>query len=175
MDRLTSIEEEIKTLLLSINKEVQPSGYTQYTNTGTVNIDDEVLSLALNETSPDDDNMSVNYTISIDEREEVAGYNLCQNDMSNIIRFKIHCRAHNHPDSTNPKYDINVQLNEALSDLKQLFFVNWELNKQVTKAQSDGFLRDETFSGNIIMSKGMNFYLLVEYSQEGNNPDNKVS
>ena len=54
-DRITTIETEILNTLEGIDGTVQSTGYTYYTNTGTIQVYDEVLSLGRNRVSVDND------------------------------------------------------------------------------------------------------------------------
>jgi len=70
MDRITTIESKIIDVLNRIDGTAQPSGYSYYSVTGTVQLDDEVLSLASNRTTVTKDIKSVNHRI--EHREDIG-------------------------------------------------------------------------------------------------------
>ena len=97
MDRLTLIENKIADAVKTINGGVQPSGYTYYTSAGTVNIEDECLSLSQNT----DENM-VNYLITLNGSETQTSFTYGQNAYMNSVNFLITGKVHNVGDEGNP-------------------------------------------------------------------------
>lgn len=168
MDRLTTIETEIKTVLgyVQVPTSASPGVYNYYTSTGTVNIEDEVLSLDINL----DDGM-VNYCVYLDEPEYNQEWSLCQNAYTNQDVFRICARVHQDDTQGNPKFAINVKMNEVLSDLKYLFGKYHSLNGKVAYIKYSRSERRYNPNNNRIMTGELDFYVTVIYSQSLTNPD----
>jgi len=165
MDRITAIEEKLKELLETIDGTVQPSGYQYHTTTGTVNIEDEALSLAQNT-----DNKAVNYCIYVSE-ERALDWSIGQNAYMNELVFMISARVHNIGTEDNPKFAITERMNEVLSDIKHLIYKNSTIGRLVELASYVGSRRQPSATNNRIMTGDIEIFVQVQYSQQGENPD----
>jgi hypothetical protein len=143
-----------------------PSTYNYYTSAGTVNIEDEALSLAINV-----DDSAVNYTIYIAEPEVNNEWSLGNCVLTNSVMFNIVGRVHGIGDESNPRFDINVKMNECLSDLKYLFGNNHTINNKCISARYARSERIYQDSNNRIQTADLNFYLMVTYTQSVRNPN----
>ncbi len=169
MDRITSIETKIKDLLLTIQipTSASPVDYNNYTSTGTVNIEDEVLSLDQNT-----NNKMVNYVIYLsDNGEQGLETSLGQNAFTNLIEFRIVGKVHNQGDEGNPRFTINQRMNEVVSDFKKLFGEHFDLDGLCLWCKYGRSTREYSDDGNRIMSAWITMYLSVMYSQSIKNPD----
>lgn len=166
MDRLSSLQDMIATLLLTVDGTVKPTGYQYYTKTGSVDIEDEVLANAKNTSATD-----INYLVELDGNENATSYTYGQNAYMNRVVFKITAKCKNVNTSNHPKKDITYRMNEVLSDLKFLFNENYSLGRIAELAIYIGSTRVIHPSDNRITSGELIFRLQVDYSQRANNPN----
>lgn len=164
-NRITDIEEKLKELLESIDGTIQPIGYTYHTKTGTVNIEDEVLSLANNT-----DNKMVNYCIYASD-ETGLDWSIGQNSYMSELVILISARVHNVGDEGNPKFAINERMNEVLSDFKHLLYKNNTIGRMVEIAKYTGSRRVYSATNNRITTGDIEIFINLQYSQQGENPD----
>lgn len=168
MDRLTNIEDKLGELLLTIDKNIVPiSGAYQYkTLTGTVQIDDQALSLAKNT-----DKTAVNYTIEGDTIDTVTAFTYGQNAYMSTVDYKIVAKVQNINTTSNPIRDIKAKMNEVISDLKYLFYMNYLNNNTAEIVLYKSAEKVIHPSNNKITSGTVTVTVSVTYSQQGNNPD----
>ena len=161
-ERLTTIEGVIKSTLEAIQEQTDSVGYTYFTSTGSVNIEDQLLA--------QDGGDGVDYIIYQSDGEinnEVAyGFDAIDNTIEYIIEAKVE----NDGDVSNPKFAIRSIMNQVLSDLKHAFWMNMNLNDNVFRAKYARSYREYNTSNNRIMAGSLFFVLGVEYSQAGSNP-----
>lgn len=167
-DRLTTIETELQTVLgyIQAPTSASPNVYNYYTSTGTVNIEDEVVSLDANTI----DRM-VNYCIYLDAPEYNQEWSIGQNAYTNQDEFRITARVHNDGSEGNPKFAINVDMNEVLSDIKYLFGRYHTLNGKCSYIKYTRSERRYNPSNNRIMTGELDIYVTVIYAQSMSNPD----
>ncbi len=165
-DRLTDIEDNIALVLKNIDGTLQSTGYTYKTKTGTVNIYDEMISMAENL-----DNKMVNYEIEQDFGEDALDYSEGQNAMTNEVIYKITCKVHNIGDEVNPKRAIIIKMNEVLADLKFAFGNNHTVNKKCNWFIYAGSEREFAANNNIINAGNLIVKFTCNYSQALYNTD----
>lgn len=167
-DRITTIETKISDLIKTIVKPTTPvSGvYNYYTTCGTCNIEDEVLSLAVNATDK-----LVNYVIYLEEPEINNEWSIGQSAYTNTLNFRINARVHNVGSESNPKFDINQKMNEVISDFKYLFGANHTLVGTCNYARYLRSTRNVDASNNRILAGNIDIYVTVNYSQSLGNPN----
>lgn len=170
MDRITTIETEITKTLNLIDKSLQPSGYQYYTNTGTVMVYDEVLSLAKNRTIAGEDITCVNYTYDVLDNIEVTDYSIGQLAMTSVMYVVITATLHNVV-TTSPKNEIKVKMNECYSDLLYAFNTNYTLNGTINYLKCINYKREYDTTNNRITSGKIITTWYVEFNQDFNNPD----
>jgi hypothetical protein len=177
-DRITNIESEITTALESIDKSVQYSGYTFYTQTGTVCVYDEVLSLGRNLIEDTTDYKSVNHVVEQQESTGIEGqeWTTGQIAYTNRVVYEIKSKVHNvGTESTtlsNPKNAIRMRMNECLNDLLYVFGQNYQLNGHVSWIRFLGAYRGyEDITNNRIQSGILTTQWEVVFTQSFNNPD----
>lgn len=167
MDLLTTIELNIKSTLEGIVAPTSAtSGYDYYTTTGTVNIEDESLSLSINT-----DNRMVNYVVTLDGNENNNTWSLGNSAYTNTVLFKVCARVHQDDTQGNPKFSINQKMNECLSDLKYAFGKNFTLNGKCEWIRYSRSNRVIHPSNNRIQTGDLECYFEVTYSQSMNNPN----
>jgi len=166
MDRITNIEDKLAELLVSIDKTVQPSGYQYKTLTGTVQVDDQVLSLSNNT-----DKTAVNYTIEADTIDRVTNWTYGQNAYMSTIDYVIVAKVQNINTSVSPVRDIKARMNEVISDLKYLFYINYLNQNTAEIIQYVSATKDVAPTNNRITTGTVSITISVSYSQQGNNPD----
>ena len=161
-ERLTTIESVIKATLESIDGLIDSVGYTYFTTTGSINIEDQLLA--------QDGGDGVDYIIYQSDGEinnEVAfGFDAIDNTIEYIIEAKVE----NDGEVANPKFAIRSIMNQVLSDLKHAFWMNHTLGGNVFRAKYSRSYREYSKSNNRIMAGSLFFVLGVEYSQAGSNP-----
>jgi len=172
MDRITSIETELQTLISTIAVPIitsaspPPVGYQYYTSTGTVQIEDEVLSLATNV-----DSKMVNYVIYLDQPEVNEEWSIGQCAYTNTLMFRVVGRVHLLGSEGNPKFQINQKMNEVVSDFKYLFGSKHTLNGKCNYVRYMTSERRYNENNNRIFTAEIDIILMVNYSQSLNNPD----
>ena len=161
-ERLTTIESVIKSTLEAIQGQTDSVGYLYFTETGSVNIEDQILA--------QDAGDGVDYVIYQADGElnnEVAyGFDA----IDNTIEYIIESRVENDGDVANPKFAIRQIMNKVLSDLKHAFWMNMNLNDNVFRAKYARSYREYNKSNNRIMAGSLFFVLEVQYSQAGSDP-----
>lgn len=168
MDRITTIETTLSTLISTIQVPTSATSgvYNYYTTTGQVNIEDEVLALAKNT-----DNKMVNYEIYINEPEQNLEWSIGQNAYTNQVVFRVVGRVHLLGSEGNPKFQINQKMNEVVSDFKYMLYKNHTLSGTCNYARYARSERVYNETNNRIMTADITLYIVVNYSQSGNNPD----
>jgi hypothetical protein len=174
MDRITTIESKIVDVLNRIDGTTQPSGYKFYSVTGTIQVDDEVLSLATNRTTIPKNVKSVNHTI--EHREdigvEVQEWSTGQKAYTSRIVFTIKSKVHNIGDEKNAKNAIRIKMNEVLSDLMKAVNDDYQLDKTVQWCRMlNSFREYEDVTNNRIQSATLISNWEVVYNQSFTNPD----
>jgi len=175
MDRITTIESKITSTLNSIDGTLQSTGYQFYTNTGTIQVYDEVLSNARNVTTVGEDKLSVNYQYELQESSGIEGLEWSTGQKAYTNRFILVVRAklNNYSDGTmHPKNEIRIKMNECLSDQLFAFAKNYHLDGQV---QSITFMNAnrlyEDITNNRIQTGTLETLWLVTFQQDFNNPN----
>ena len=177
-DRITNIETELVATLETIDQTLQPTGYTFYSNTGTVQVYDEVLSLGRNAVSVDNDYESVNHQIEQQESIGIEGqdWSTGQKAYSNRVVYVIESKVHNVGDESSsnehPKNAIRKRMNECLNDLLFAVGNNYQLNGQVSWIRFLGAYREyEDITNNRIQSGTLVTQWEVMFNQSFDNPD----
>jgi hypothetical protein len=181
-DRITNIEEQLVVTIQTIDKSTQPTGYTFYTKTGTVQLYDEVLSLSTNKhtsTSASPTNYkSVNHVIEqqestgIEGQEWTTGQWAYTNRVVYVIESKVHNVGSESTSKESPKNAIRKRMNECLNDLLFAFGKNYTLNGKVAWIKFLGAFRDyEDVTNNRIQSGKLISQWEVVFTQSFNNPN----
>lgn len=175
MDRITNIESKIAETLNTIDGTTQPSGYKFYTNTGTIQVYDEVLSNARNTATVGETNKSVNYTYDLQDSTGIEGqeWSTGQEAYTNKFMVVIKAKVHNISDGTlHPKNEIRIKMNECLGDLLFVFAKNYHLSGQVESISFVSANRIyEDISNNRIQTGTLETIWSVTFQQDFNNPD----
>lgn len=177
MDRITDFEIEIVNTLDTIDKSLQSTGYTFYTQTGTVNVYDETLSLGRNGvgySTSASDYKSVNHQIEQQESTGIEGqeWTTGQFAYTNRVVYVIKSKVHNIGNEPNPKNGIRTRMNECLSDLLFAFGKNYQLAGKVAWIRFMGAYREyEDITNNRIQTGTLTTQWEVMFTQSFNNPD----
>jgi len=76
----------------------------------------------------------------------------------------------------NPEYQINVELNKCLDDLKKLFGINYHVSDTVNMIYYRGMVRDEPEkAGDIVVPRKMVTTWMVTYSQGREDPTSNAN
>lgn len=156
MDRLSTIEQAFKDVLLTIDQNtVNPSGYVYYNTVTVVNQGDETVG---------------NYPkINIYLDPEEVALSGEQNAYRNTAKFKLICKVIVDDSTPNPTFAINQQMNSLLSDIKYVLSANYQLNGECDRADivKSSRVYDEL---NVRLAQ-LVVYVDVLYSQSRLNPD----
>lgn len=175
MDRITTIESKITAVLNSIDGTTQSTGYKFYTNTGTIQVYDEVLSLGRNTTTTGETNKGVNYTYDFVDTDGVAGleWSTGQKALTNQFIVELKAKLHNVADGTlHAKNEMRVKMNECLCDLLFAFNKNYTLNGQVDSIVFSRAIREyEEITNNRIQTGSLVTTWIVTFQQDFDNPD----
>lgn len=163
-NRITAIEQKIGTLLKLINGTSQGT-YTYKTKTGTVDIEDIVLSDA---TEPDG---NVHYEVSFSPEIVVDKIAYGQNAYMSDFGVKIIAKIENLATSDHPKLDAMERLNDVFCDLQFLFYKYYSLDNIAESCRISRFYRVINPTNNRITSAYAEITLSVQFSQSGTNPD----
>lgn len=170
MDRITLIESKITAALQKIDGTTQSTGYKYYTNTGQVQVFDEVVAIARNVADAAETNKSVNHTFEPDENLGLD-ISIGQKAMTNTMKFILKSKLFNVA-GTNPKAEMRQKMNECLSDLLFVFGNDYHLDNTVQVIEFVSSERMyEDITNNRIQSGTLQTDWLVTYSQSINNPD----
>lgn len=175
--RLDNIEEKIIEVLTGIDKSTHSTGYTYWTQTGTINVSDEVLSLGRNRTGATTDYKSVNHYVDQQDDFGVEGQDWTQGQKAytNRVVYEIKSTVHNIGDESknklNPKNEIRKRMNELTDDLLFAFGLNDRLDGQVTWIRFLGAVKDYAdITNNRIQTGTLTTRWEVIYTQSFNNP-----
>lgn len=181
MSRLEGIKEQIRAILLTIDGTDQGT-YTYTSNTGTVDIMDEALSLVRNHYAPNDSYDSVNHMVDEDDTSGISALDVefGQDAISNSVVFKITSRCHNTSPTTsttstvNPRIEIDEVMNGVIDDLLYAFYKDWEsrcLNGLAVSIVFVGAHKEYVdITNNRIQSGNLITRWEVKYSQSISNP-----
>ena len=175
---ISKIEQEITNTLKTVDGTLQSTGYTFYTNTGQVQIYNEALALAINNTTVGESDKSVNHTYEFDESTGIQAIEISigQKAYSNQAMYTIRSKVHNLPDDTiTARNEIRVKMNECLNDLLFAFGQNYHLNNTV---QSLVFLNSsreyEDITNNRVQAATLISKWVVTFHQSFDNPNNSA-
>lgn len=175
MDRISTIENKVSDTLLSIDGTLQSTGYKFYTNTGTVQVYDEVLSLARNTTTVGETNKSVNYEYEMQDTNGIQGleWSTGQSAYTNKLLLVVKAKVHNVSDGTmHPKNEMRIRMNECLNDQLFAFAKNYHLNGQVDSIIfMDARRHYEDITNNRIQTGTLETLWSVTFQQSFSNPD----
>jgi len=149
IDLTTRMEQKIMDLLNTIDGEEHGS-YKYYTTTGTVDVYDEALSLALNTS-----NKKTNHTIKFDDIQDTVFTDVSWGQHAYTANgvIEIRSRVHNVGDEGgNVKNAIRQKLNEALSDLLYCFAQDYILDGEAELIRIASFKRTYDTTNNRIQS-----------------------
>lgn len=165
-DRLTEIEEALKSVMESINGSTLPSGYQYYNTVGVVNIDDDALA------SDIADFPTVAIYMGEDGETGLEGE---QHAYRNEVAMRLVVGVENAPlsivDTQLPRFEINKKMNTMLSDIKAALSNNYQLNGTcdlVTYVSSE---RDYTENGNALRAGDLIVDVNIIYTQSRLNPN----
>lgn len=175
MDRITTIESKITAVLNSIDGTTQSTGYKFYTNTGTIQVYDEVLSLGRNTTTTGETNKGVNYTYELDDTAGITGeeWSTGQEAYTNSFQLILKAKLHNVSDGTlHPKNEMRVKMNECLCDLLFAFAKDYHLSGQADSIIFNSCKRVyEDVTNNRIQTGTLETIWTVTFQQAFSNPD----
>jgi len=170
MDIISKMEENIALVLATIDGTLQDGGYTYYSKTGTIEIEDEVVSQLTNEENGIDGS-EVNYTIEQDTGEDGLDFSVGQNAFTNEIPYLISGKIHLNGDEQYPKRAAKIKMNELLADLKHAFGNNYALNKTCNWFAYAGSNRIYAENNDIIQTGTLEVRFSLNYAQAIYNPD----
>ena len=168
MNRIDSIEQEIINTIKNIDGSTKPT-YKYYTTTGTVQIFDEVLSLARNT-----DIKMVNHYIDQVEDDGVSNsdFDIGQWAYTQISTYEIKSKVHNIGTEANSKNAIRTRMNDLLSDLLYAFGQNHDLDGKVAYIKFKTANREyESVTNNRIQSGTLVTRWEIIFTQSILNPD----
>lgn len=168
MNRIDKIEQEIIKTINNIDGSTKPT-YKYYTTTGTVQVFDEVLSLARNT-----DIKMVNHYIDQVDGEGVynSEFDLGQWSYSQSSIYEIKSKVHNVGTEVNSKNAIRTRMNELLSDLLYAFGTNHSLDGAVAYVKFRSAYREyESITNNRIQSATLITRWEIIFTQSILNPD----
>ena len=166
MDIVSNIELNLKQLLEGIDGTEQSTGYTFHSTTGTVNIEDEILSRSMSG-DPND----INHEIWQNDTETGLRFAIGQNALTNRIPFLIISRCKNIATVDNPMFAIKSKMNQVLSDIKHSIYMNNTLNGSCSHVTYVSSMKSINDDNNRIYTGELETVISVEYSQSGQNPD----
>ena len=163
MDRLSQIEADLATQLITIDKTLQPEGYTYYNDVTICQQEDESIA--------DVEDAYPVINIYLDPEETVLSG--VSRAFQNTVRFRLECRVENDVDTDNPKFTILRKMNEIVSDLKyNLSKDQATLGRTVDNIKIVRITRDFAIASNDNFRTGnCNVVIDVNYSQSRMNPD----
>ncbi len=176
-NRITNIETEISNTLEGIDGTAQ-STYMYKTNTGTIQVYDEVLSLGRNLVHTTNDYESVNH--QFDQQEDVGvegqdwstGQKTYSNRMVYVLKSKVHNVGSESANKQSPKNAIREKMYDCLMDLLYAFGENHQLNGQVSWIRFLGAYPDyDDITNNRIQSGTLISQWEVQFNQSFSNPD----
>lgn len=167
MNRLDGIEERITNALLYIDPANSTPPYIFKTTTGTVQIYDEALSLALNS-----DVKEVNYIIEEDDSGIVNDeWQVGQYAYTNKVNYIIKAKVHNIGNEGNPKKAIRSKMHDVLDDLLFLFGNDHTLKGLIAYIKFVDAVKDiDEVSNNRIQSGTLTTTWEIEFTQDIANP-----
>jgi hypothetical protein len=167
MTRIDAIETELIKTIQDIDGSQKPT-YKYYTQSGTVQIFDEVLSLARNT-----DLKMVNHYVDQLEDEGISSAEFDAGQWAYTLStiYEIKSKVHNLGDEANSKNAIRTKMNEVLSDLLYAFGQNNDLDGKVAQIKLVNATRDYTSSNNRIQSGTLVTRWDIIFSQSILNPD----
>ena len=175
MDRITTIETKVAAVLDSIDGTSQSTGYKFYTNTGTIQVYDEVLSLGRNSTTSGETNKGVNYVFELQDSAGIEGmeWSTGQKAYTNRFMLQLDAKVHNSGEGTShPKNEIRIKMNECLNDLLFAFAKDYTLAGQVQSIIfKNAFRLYEDITNNRIQSGTLQTLWEVTFQQDFSNPD----
>lgn len=182
-DRLSAIEQNMYEALGRIDGTLQSTGYTYYSNTGTIQVYDEGLSLEFNDVDPVDDYKSVNHIVQQQEDIgiEVQEWSTGQKALTTRVVYEIQSRVHNFGDELDngihPKNSIRIKMNQVINDLLFVFNQDYqlkqgsELNGRVNVIRMIGAYKMYEDNNDVIQSGTLVTQWEVLYNQSFDNPD----
>lgn len=169
MDRLTTIEDVIASVLHGIDKTEQTNGYTYYTKTGNVSIDDEVIANAVNRSKGSF--ADIDYSVEQFGAETNEEWGEGTNVYTNETIYEITAKVKNDSGVILPKREIKKKCNEVLSDLKFAFAHNTTLDGNANWIKYSESERRYTTSNDAIRTANLVVYFQLNYGQSFQNPD----
>ena len=165
MDMLSFIELNLKETLKRIDMSTPaPSGYPYYNTVTIVNYTDEASGI--------DYGKYPMLNVYLEPGEDTKRFTA--NSYINQDRFKIEGKVALLDESDNPRFDINVKMNELLSDIKAVLGNHPTLNCSC----DDCFIINSSreYNGNkadVFRVGQLNVWVTVKYSQLQNNPNKR--
>ena len=167
MDRLTTIENALYALLQSIDGTFQSNGYTFYTVTGQVDIDDDVRATSKNAIVTD-----INHELRESEDGETnEEWGDGQNIITNTMRYEIHSQIKLRGNEEKRRSEARAKCNEVLADIKYILGNNYQLGGLCNWVKYNDHRKEHTTEGDIINSAKLITEIEVNYSQALKNPD----
>jgi hypothetical protein len=177
MDYISKLENELYNTILSIDGTTQSTGYKYYSNTGTVQVYDEVLSLGRNialSATPSNDYKSVNHIVEQQESTGIEGqdWSTGQWAYTNRVVYVIKSKVHNIGNESDYKNAIRTRMNEVYNDLLFAIGQNYTLNGMAQYIRFLNAYREyEDITNNRIQTGTIITQWEVIFSQSINNPD----
>lgn len=164
VDIITNIEEQIKAKLLTIDSTTTlPRGYKFFKDVTVVNIDDEAVAQSIGDYPT--------VSVYLEPEETIKDGNF--QSYSNVDHFRLECSVGLKPESSGsgvPKFLINKEMNEILSDIKALFADDPSINCSCSNSHIKRGVRVYTTNGNAFRVGNINIFLDVGYYQLKDDP-----
>ena len=170
MDIISKIESNMQLVLETIDGSLQTTGYTFKSKTGTIEIEDEVVSQEINRVNGIDGS-EVNYEIEQDAGENGDDFDLGANAYANTTVYVIRAKIHLDGDEAYPKRAAKIKMNEVLADMKFAFGNNHSLNKSCDLFRYAGSNRTYAENNDTIQTGTLETKFVLIYGQDVGNPD----
>ena len=163
MDRITDIEENLATVLYTIQQSyATPTGYIFYSSVGGVNVDDEAI-IKGTQKFP-----IVDIEMNEDGETIVEGQQLAYRSE---ISYTLRCGVSNRSKSgKSPRREANKKMNEILSDVKYALSDNPTLNGSCDRVYMIGSTRYYNDGNSSNRAGDLLINIRIEYSQSRLNP-----
>lgn len=163
-DLITNIEEQIQAKLLTIDSTTPlPRGYTFFKDVTVVNIEDEAVAQSIG------DYPTVSVYLEPEETTKDGNFQ----SYNNTLHFKLVCSVALKADSSGagvPRFLINKEMNQILSDIKALFADDPSINCSCGNSWVKRSVRVYTTNGNAFRVGDINIFLDVQYFQLKDDP-----
>lgn len=165
MDRITTIETELKNILLEIQTSSPLSEYTFYNDVNIINIDDECVVM--------DRGDYPSISIYLNPNEQVISSS--QRAYRNKLSFELVCSVSLNDVDDTPRFAINQKMSELVSDIKAILFEKYNLNCVCDLVEVGNHRRVYNTRGDIFRAGDVIIPITVTYSQSRINPNLNIN